>query len=92
MICALAFPLHTDRLLLLSTYSSDLDKVLCMTVASLEILTVPGKVCANPVKKRETAGMSDQLGANAASGILILCFKCYFHLYYQGIFYKHNSL
>ena len=51
MICALAFPLHTDRLLLLNTYSSDLDNVLCMTVASLEILIVPGKVCANPIKK-----------------------------------------
>lgn len=49
VICALAFPLHTDRQLFLNTYLSDLDKALCMTVASAEILIVPGKACAHRV-------------------------------------------
>ena len=47
VIWALALPLHPDRQLFLNTSLRDLDKVLCMTVASLEILTVPGKVYAH---------------------------------------------
>lgn len=44
LICALAFLWGTDRQLFLNTYLSDFDKALCVTAASLEILTVLGKV------------------------------------------------
>ena len=68
-----------------NTHLSGLHKVLCVTVTPLETPTVPGKACAHWVEY-SASGMSNQRGANSASGILIWCFKCYFHLSSQRIF------